>query len=55
MVFKFQVGVIEAELVKLNCEQLGLIKENLNTLFSKCVFMLGHEHQMRVAHSLQVA
>nr|SVE70289.1 EOG090X027A [Daphnia similis]SVE70913.1 EOG090X027A [Daphnia similis]SVE71544.1 EOG090X027A [Daphnia similis]SVE72177.1 EOG090X027A [Daphnia similis] len=50
---KPKVGVIEAELVKLNCEQLGLIKENLNTLFSKCVFMLGHEHQMRVAHSLQ--
>lgn len=52
--FQFQVGVVEAEIVKLNSEQLVVVKENLNTLFSKCVFMLGHEHHIRVAHSLQV-
>nr|CAG4646860.1 EOG090X027A [Megafenestra aurita]SVE92257.1 EOG090X027A [Megafenestra aurita] len=50
---KPKVGVIETELAKLNSEQLATIKENLNTLFSKCVYMLGHEHQIRVAHSLQ--
>nr|CAG4649140.1 EOG090X027A [Scapholeberis mucronata]SVE93484.1 EOG090X027A [Scapholeberis mucronata] len=50
---KPKVGVIEAEIIKLNPEQLTAVKENLNTLFSKCVFMLGHEHHIRVAHSLQ--
>nr|CAG4641506.1 EOG090X027A [Eurycercus lamellatus] len=50
---KPKVGVIEAELVKLSNEQLVTLKDNLNTLFSKCVSMLGHDHHMRVAHSLQ--
>jgi hypothetical protein len=49
-----QVSVIEAELSKLSAEQIVAIKENLNNLFAKCVITLGHEHHMRVAHSLQV-
>ena len=49
-----QVGVIEAELTKLNAEQLVTLKDQLNNLFAKCVSMLGHDHHIRVAHSLQV-
>jgi len=52
--FIVQVGVIEAELTKLTAEQLLALKEPLNNMFSKCVLMLGHEHHIRVAHSLQV-
>ncbi len=51
---QFQASVIEAELIKLTAEQIGTLKDSLNTLFAKCVSMLGHEHHMRVAHSLQV-
>lgn len=53
-IFSTQVSVLEAELAKLTGEQLVDVKENLNTLFAKCILMLGHEHHMRVAHSLQV-
>lgn len=50
---KPKVNVIETELSKLSSEQINLLKDNLNTLFSKCVSMLGHDHHIRVAHSLQ--
>jgi len=50
---KPKVGVIEAELTKLNAEQLVTLKDQLNNLFAKCVSMLGHDHHIRVAHSLQ--
>nr|CAG4634646.1 EOG090X027A [Alona affinis] len=46
-------SVLEAELIKLTAEQIVTLKDNINTLFAKCISTLGHEHHMRVAHSLQ--
>ncbi len=51
---KPKVAALEAELNKLNAEQLTAVKDNVHTLFAKCVAALGHEHHMRVAHALQV-
>lgn len=48
-----KIGVLEAEIGKLNAESLSLARENLNELFSECVDNLGEEHHIRVVYALQ--
>nr|CAG4640675.1 EOG090X027A [Eulimnadia texana] len=44
---------ISSELLKLSAEQLATIKDIINTISIKSIAVLGHEHHIRVAHSLQ--
>lgn len=44
---KPKVVQLEAEIQKLTPEQIGLLKDNINLFFSKCVDTLGQEHQLR--------
>jgi hypothetical protein len=50
----FKVSILEAEIQKLNGEQLIAVKENMNALFKHCIATLGHEHHIRVVYALQV-
>jgi hypothetical protein len=50
----FKVSSLEAEIQKLNGEQLIAIKENIGALFKHCITTLGHEHHIRVVYALQV-
>jgi hypothetical protein len=50
----FKVSSLEAEIQKLNGEQLVALKDNINTLFKHCIATLGHEHHIRVVYALQV-
>ena len=50
----FKVSSLEAEIQKLNGEQLLALKDNINTLFKHCIATLGHEHHIRVVYALQV-
>lgn len=50
----FKVSSLEAEIQKLNGEQLIAIKENISALFKHCIATLGHEHHIRVVYALQV-
>ncbi|XP_030373871.1 armadillo-like helical domain-containing protein 3 [Scaptodrosophila lebanonensis] len=48
------VESLDNEIMKLNSEQLQLVKGNLNTLFQKCIEMLNTEdHPKRLCNSLQ--
>lgn len=44
---KPKVIQLEAEIQKLNPDQLSNLKDNINLLFSKCVDTLNQEHQLR--------
>ncbi|XP_077294273.1 armadillo-like helical domain-containing protein 3 isoform X2 [Arctopsyche grandis] len=50
---KPKVIQLEAEIQKLNPDQLSNLKDNINLLFSKCVDTLNQEHQLRIVYSLQ--
>nr|CAD7393324.1 unnamed protein product [Timema cristinae] len=50
---KPKVSSLEAEIQKLNGEQLVSLKDNINTLFKHCITTLGHEHNIRVVYALQ--
>nr|CAD7196953.1 unnamed protein product [Timema douglasi] len=50
---KAPVSSLEAEIQKLNGEQLVSLKDNINTLFRHCITTLGHEHNIRVVYALQ--
>ncbi|XP_049813161.1 armadillo-like helical domain-containing protein 3 [Schistocerca nitens] len=50
---KPKVSHLEAEIQKLSGEQLVALKDNINTLFQKCIATLDHEHNIRVVYSLQ--
>lgn len=50
---KPKISHLEAEMQKINGDQLLAIKDNLNTLFAHCIETLGHEHNIRVVYSLQ--
>ncbi|PNF13866.1 UPF0668 protein C10orf76 [Cryptotermes secundus] len=50
---KPKVSSLEAEIQKLNGEQLIAIKENISALFKHCIATLGHEHHIRVVYALQ--
>ncbi|KAK4881781.1 hypothetical protein RN001_005100 [Aquatica leii] len=50
---KPKVAYFENEMQKLTPDQIILIKENLNVLFSQCVDTLNHEHNIRVGYALQ--
>lgn len=49
-----QVSQLEAEIQKLNLDQLLLLKDNIHTLFYQCVQTLSHGHHIRVVYALQV-
>lgn len=44
---------LEAEVQKLAPDQLGVVKENINSLFIQCIETLGHDHHIRVVYALQ--
>lgn len=50
---KPKVANLEAEILKLSAEQLVSLKDNINSLFKKCVETLGQEHNIRIMCSLQ--
>lgn len=43
----------QAEIGKLQADQLAPMRENLNALFHECVSHLAHSHQIRVLYALQ--
>ncbi|XP_046658761.1 armadillo-like helical domain-containing protein 3 [Homalodisca vitripennis] len=50
---KPKINYFEAEMQKLNGDQLILIQDNLHMLFAQCIDTLGHEHSIRVVYALQ--
>ncbi|XP_026277370.1 armadillo-like helical domain-containing protein 3 isoform X1 [Frankliniella occidentalis] len=50
---KPKVPQLEAEIQKLNIDQLLQLKENIHTLFHQCVETLSHGHHIRVVYALQ--
>jgi len=50
---KPKIAVLEAEIGKLQADQLAPMRENLNALFHECVSHLAHSHQIRVLYALQ--
>lgn len=50
---KPKVMQLEAEIQKIPLEQLGIVKDNINSLFIKCIETLGHEHNIRVVYAMQ--
>ena len=49
------MSALEGEINRCLADQLLGIKDNINTLFAKCVEMLAHEHQIRVVNALLVS
>ncbi|KAF5276242.1 hypothetical protein FQR65_LT04047 [Abscondita terminalis] len=50
---KPKISYFENEIQKLTIDQLTLVKDNLNILFSQCIEALNHEHNIRVGYALQ--
>lgn len=50
---KPKVIQLETEIQKIPPEQLGTVKENINSLFIQCIETLGHEHNIRVVYAMQ--
>lgn len=50
---KPKVIQLETEIQKIPPDQLGIVKENINTLFIQCIETLGHEHNIRVVYAMQ--
>ncbi|XP_026680153.1 armadillo-like helical domain-containing protein 3 [Diaphorina citri] len=50
---KPKVVNFESEVDRLSPEQLLKLKDNINVLFSQCVSMLSHEHNIRVVYAMQ--
>ena len=48
------MSALEGEISRCTSDQLLGLKENINTLFAKCVQMLAHEHNIRVVNALLV-
>lgn len=50
---KPNIPSLENEIQSLNSEQLGITKENINTLFAKCLESLEHENNICVLQAMQ--
>ncbi|KAF5278623.1 hypothetical protein FQA39_LY00665 [Lamprigera yunnana] len=50
---KPKVAYFENEMQKLTPDQLSLIRENINVLFSECVDALNDDHNIRIGYALQ--
>lgn len=50
---KPKISHLESEIQKITPDQLGVVKENINELFSQCVETLGHEHNIRIMYAMQ--
>uniref|UniRef100_A0A8D8LKT2 UPF0668 protein C10orf76 homolog n=2 Tax=Cacopsylla melanoneura TaxID=428564 RepID=A0A8D8LKT2_9HEMI len=50
---KPKVSNFEMEVDRLSPEQLLKLKDNINVLFTQCVNMLGHEHNIRIVYAIQ--
>ena len=50
-----KMSALEGELNRCASDQLINLKENINTLFAKCVETLSHEHHIRVMNALLVS
>ena len=48
-----KIAVFEAELAKLNVDQLQRARPNLNRLFERCTANLGEDHPIRCVYALQ--
>lgn len=48
------MSALEGEISRCTSDQLLGLKENINTLFSKCVQTLSHDHHIRVINALLV-
>lgn len=53
LLLKPKVAVLEAEMAKLNTDQLCALKLSVNQLFCHCVDVLCEEHLLGAAHALQ--
>lgn len=50
---KPKMAVLEAEVGRLQADQLAGMRDNLNSLFHECVAHLAHSHQIRAVYALQ--
>lgn len=48
------MSALEGEISRCTSDQLVGLKDNINTLFAKCVQTLAHDHNIRVVNALLV-